>query len=130
MQEMRISQLVLDPTSNVDSKNLKARSSPGVGNLKARSSPCLAVNTPLPTAIKSPTPVAEKKLVASRRSTRRQEAQGKDGDTNVHSRVAAISYLVGPQSETSKPACLQPQDKSEGVGNQETGATHRHQNPS
>ena len=28
MQEMRISQLVLDPTSHVDSKNLEARSSP------------------------------------------------------------------------------------------------------
>ena len=41
------------------------------------------------TANKSPTPVADKKLVPSRRSTRRQEAQGKDGDTNVHSRVAA-----------------------------------------
>ena len=38
-----------------------------------------------------PRSVADKNLVASRRSTRRQEAQGKDGDTNVHSRVAAIS---------------------------------------
>ena len=31
MQEMRISQLVLDPTSHVDSKNTKARSSPWCG---------------------------------------------------------------------------------------------------
>ena len=67
----------------------------------------------LTTAIRCPTPEADKNLLASRRSTRRQEAQGKDGDTNVHSRVAGISYLVGPQSETSKPTCLQPQDKSE-----------------
>ena len=65
LQEMRISQLVLDPTSHVDSKNLKAGSSP-----------CLAVNTPLTTAIKCPTP-----LVVSRRTTQRQEAQGKDADT-------------------------------------------------
>ena len=35
-------------------------------------------NVPLVTAIKSPTPVADKNLVASRRSTRRQEAPGKD----------------------------------------------------
>ena len=41
------------------------------------------------TVIKGPTPVADKKLAASRRSTRRQEVQVKDGDTNVHSRVAA-----------------------------------------
>ena len=65
MQEMRISQLVLDPTSHADSKNLKAV----VGKHKARSSSVLPVNTPLGTAIKSPTPVADKKLVASRRST-------------------------------------------------------------
>ena len=31
MQEMRISQLVLDPTSHLDSKNLNARSSPWCG---------------------------------------------------------------------------------------------------
>ena len=42
-------------------------------------------------------------------------AQGKDGDTNVHRRVAANSYHVGTQSEASKRACLQPKDKSEGV---------------
>ena len=37
VHEMRISQLVLDPTSHADSKNLKA----GVGKLKARSSSVL-----------------------------------------------------------------------------------------
>ena len=31
MQEKRISQLALDPTSHVDSKNLKARTSPWSG---------------------------------------------------------------------------------------------------
>ena len=30
-------------------------------------------------------------------------AQGKDGETNVHSRVAAISYHVGLQGKASKP---------------------------
>ena len=29
--------------------------------------------------------------------------RGKDGDTNVHSHVAAIRYHVGSQSEASKP---------------------------
>ena len=57
------------------------------GETQSSFSICLAVNTQHGTAIESPTPVADKKLVASRRSTRRQEAQGKDGDTNVHSRV-------------------------------------------
>ena len=41
-------------------------------------------------------------------------AQGKDGETNVHSRVAATSYHVGLQGKASKPTCLQPPDKSEG----------------
>ena len=44
MQEKRISQLALDPTSHVDSKNLKARSSPWCG--ESQSSFSLAVNTP------------------------------------------------------------------------------------
>ena len=30
-------------------------------------------------------------------------AQGKDGDTNEHSCVAAISYQVGPQSKAIEP---------------------------
>ena len=34
---------------------------------------------------------------------RQGAARGKDGDTNVHSRVAAIRYHVGSQSETSRP---------------------------
>ena len=75
MQEMRISQLVLDPTSHADSKNLTSC----CGETQSSFFICLA------------TPVAEKKLVASRRSTRRQEAQGNDGDTNVHNRVAERS---------------------------------------
>ena len=35
MQEMRISQFVLDQTSHVDSKNLKARSSPWCGETQS-----------------------------------------------------------------------------------------------
>ena len=42
-------------------------------------------NVLLATAVQSPTEVAGKNLSASRRSTRRQEAQGKDVDTNVQS---------------------------------------------
>ena len=64
MQEMRISQLVLDPTSHADSKNLKAV----LGETQSSFFICLAVNMPLRTAIKSPTPIADKKLVASRRT--------------------------------------------------------------
>ena len=87
MQEMRISLLVLDPTSDADSKNLKAGSST-----------CLAVNTALATAIKCPTP-----LVASRRSTPPTETQGKDADTNKRCRVAAINQHVGLHDKGSKP---------------------------
>ena len=54
----------------------------------------------LATAIKCPTLVADKKhgsLEADLHAVR--TAQGRDGDTNVHSRVAAICYHVGPQSK-------------------------------
>ena len=69
----------------------------------------------LATAIKCPTPVADKNTVASKpTNTPTRPHEAKNGDTNVHSRVAGIIYLVGPQSETSKPTCLQPKDKSEG----------------
>ena len=63
---------------------------------------CARTNVLLVTAIKCPTPVADKKhgsLEADLHAVR--TAQGKDGDTNVHSRVAAISYHVGPQSKAS-----------------------------
>ena len=33
-------------------------------------------------------------------------AHGKDGETNVHSRVAAISYHVGLQGKASKTPCV------------------------
>ena len=87
MQEMRISQLVLDPT--FESRQQEPQSC--CGETQSSFFICLAVNTPLRTAIKSPTPVADKKLVASRRSTLRQKAEGKDVDTSVHSRVAERS---------------------------------------
>ena len=58
------------------------------------------MNTPLRTAIKCPTPIADKKLVASRRSTLRQKAQGKVGATNVYSHVAVISPTRRPQGES------------------------------
>ena len=65
-------------------------------------------NVPLATAIKSPTPVADKNLVASKADQHTDKStQGKDGDTNLHSRVAAHAagnMFVPPDSATWRTA--------------------------
>ena len=60
-------------------------------NTTNRNSPC----SEQVTTIKGPTPVADKNLVASSRSTRRQDRTRKDGDTNVRRRVAANAQTTG-----------------------------------
>ena len=114
MQEMRNSQLVLDPTSHVDSKNLKARSSP-----------CLAVNTPLATAIKSPTPVADKNLVASRRSTCRHDRTRAKMVTPTYTVVLLqIAIMLEPRAKPASPPVFNHKTRAKASLSQPSRSVH------